>query len=229
MEIIETLLKKFDKENKKLLRIICSFFNYKKTCIYELFFDSNLDLKITLSCHNHILSIKSYFKYFFEKSPSKIDNICEYNHPKKSKAVAYCLTCKSNICKNCLSLNHKKHVKQNFSELKIDKDFIENEFKNISKNISELIEYIKKNLNTLSKKQFNLLETLFYIYMIANISYNEYLQASKNENFSYACLINLNYIRETSAQITIKDILNLVNMEENESLFNLNKISNKDY
>ena len=227
METIEALLKKLDNQEKELIRIICPLFNYEKSPIFELFLDSNMELKIKLSCHNHILSIKSYFKYYLEKYPSKITNLCEYKHHKLSKAIAYCFNCKSNICENCIISNHQNHGKQNFSNLTIDKNLITNEYKVILKNISYIIEKIKKQQSSiLSERQYNNLETLLFFYIVKRISYNEYLEESKNANFSYACLMNLNYIRDKSPKKTIENILN---MDEKESLFNLNIISDKDY
>ena len=226
METIEALLKKLDNKDKELIRIICPLFNYEKPPIFELFFDSNKELKIKLSCHNHILSIKSYFKYFLEKYPSKIVNSCDYRHSKQTKAIAFCFNCKCNICEKCLSLNHQKHGKQNFTDLKIDKDLIAKEYIDVLKNISDVAEKIKKEFSFFSKRQIDTLETFFFFYLVKKISYNEYLEESKNENFSYACLINLNYIRDKSPKITFENILNV---DEVESLFNINIISNKDY
>ena len=163
MEKFEDLINRLDKQNKKYKWIICPFFNYNKTSQFDLFFDSNSELKIKLSCHNHILSLKSYLNYFFENSSSKIDNTCEYKHNKKIKANAYCSTCKCNICNDCLNLNHKSHQKHYFSYLIKDKDLIIKEFKENSKKITALIENNKNNLNKLSLNKFKNLENLFLI------------------------------------------------------------------
>ena len=96
---------------------------------------------------------------------------------------------------------------------------ITNEYKVILKNISYIIEKIKKQQSSiLSERQYNNLETLLFFYIVKRISYNEYLEESKNANFSYACLMNLNYIRDKSPKITLE---NIINMDEKESLFNL--------
>ena len=41
----------------------------------------------------------------------------------------------------------------------------------------------------------NHLETFYFIYIVSKIAYIEYLEEAKNENFSFACLQNLNYIK----------------------------------
>ena len=225
MEKFEDLINRLDKQDKKYKWIICPFFNYNKTSQFDLFFDSNSELKIKLSCHNHILSLKSYLNYFFDNSSSKIDNTCEYKHYKKIKANAYCSTCKCNICNDCLNLNHKSHQKHYFSYLIKDKDLIIKEFKENSKKITALIENNKNNLNKLSLNKFKNLENLFLIYVIERISYIEYLKESENNNFSFGCLMNLNYIRSICSKINFESI---VNEESNENLFNLKKNLNKD-
>ena len=64
--------------------------------------------------------------------------------------------------------------------------------------------------------KINALETILLIYIFEKIVYIEYLQESKNDKFSYACLKNINYISSISSKICLENILN---MEEYEILF----------
>ena len=226
MEKMNELFNKLEKQNKKKIRIFCPFINYEKSSIFELFLDEKSELKIKLLCHNHIFTIKSYFNYFSENLLIKKDSLCESNQRLKSKAIAFCICCSSNICQNCLSSNHNDHIFITYSNLIIQKDLISKEFNNISKNISMIIEKFKNNFDNMDKKEKNHLEVLYFICMIGKIAYIEYLQEAENEKFSYACIKNLNYIRETLSELNCNNILNL---EENGNLPNLNEFLKEDY
>ena len=216
MERIETFLNKLEKFDRNLIRIVCPFFNYEKSSIFQLIFDTNSNLVIVLLCHNHILLIKSYFNCLFDNLSIKKEDLCEYDHTKKSKSISFCFQCSCYICQNCSSSIHTSHIKNNYSDLIIKQDVIEKEYNNNSKNILKIIEYTRNNLDKLNRKKINALETIFLIYIIEKIVYIEYIQESKNDNFSYACLKNINYIREISSKICLENILN---MEEYEILF----------
>ena len=110
MEKVNELLNKMENQNKKKIRIFCPFLNYEKSFLFELFLDNKSELKIKLLCHNHIMSINSYFNYLSENLPIKKDSFCESNHTQQSKAIAFCFSCSINICKNCLSSSHKVHI-----------------------------------------------------------------------------------------------------------------------
>ena len=100
MEKVNEFLNKMESQNKKQIRIFCPFFNYEKSFLFELFLDEKSELKIKLLCHNHIMSINSYFNYFSENLKIKNDSFCETNHTQKLKAIAFCVSCSINICNN---------------------------------------------------------------------------------------------------------------------------------
>ena len=225
MEKVNEFLNKMESQNKKQIRIFCPFFNYEKSFLFELFLDEKSELKIKLLCHNHIMSINSYFNYFSENLKIKNDSFCETNHTQKLKAIAFCVSCSINICNNCLSSNHKGHIIQYFSKLIIQKDIIVKEINNISKNISIIISEIsKKNKNNLDKKVMDHSEAFYFIYMIAKIAYIEYLEEAEKENFSFACLQNLNYIK---SKLSILNVDNILDTAKNGNFLNLNEIFNE--
>ena len=225
MEKVNELFNKMENQNKKKIRIFCPFLSYEKSFLFELFLDNKSELKIKLLCHNHIMSINSYFNYLSENLPIKKDSFCESNHTQQSKAIAFCFSCSINICNNCLSSSHKDHIIKYFSELIIQKDIIDKEINNISKNISIIIrENSKKNDNNLDKKVMNHLETFYFIYIISKIVYIEYLEEVRNKNFSFACLQNLNYIKSKLSNLNVNNILDVA---KNGNIFNLNEIFNE--
>jgi hypothetical protein len=70
------------------------------------------------------------------------------------------------------------------------------------------------------------LETLFFLFLIKKIVYEEYLDDLKTETFSFACITNLDYIRSKPWDINFESGLNWNNIE---NLFKANKKSKKDY
>ena len=70
----------------------------------------------------------------------------------------------------------------------------------------------------------NHLETFYFIYIVSKIAYIEYLEEAKNENFSFACLQNLNYIKSKLSNLNVDNLLNIV---KNGNALNLNEIFNE--
>ena len=121
-------------------------------------------------------------------------------------------------------INIKKII-QHFSNLIIEKDLVTQEFNNISKNISKIIDNYKKDFDILDEKERKYLETLFFIYMIEKIAYSEYLNEFKNDKFSFPCIQNLNYIR---AKFSIINKDNTLTIEAKENIIKMNNFFSED-
>ena len=224
LENLNILEKNMDKLDKKLIRILCPFFKYEKSSRFELFIGEDSELKIKLNCHNHILSAKTYFNYFFKNAIIPKNNSCVY-HTKKLKSVAYCFKCSNDICQNCLTENHSSHGIQNYSNASENSEVIKNEYNNILKQIPIIKESIQK-ICDFNRERKKYLETIFFLYFIKKIVYEEYLDDLKTETFSFACLMNLEYIRSKSWNISFENGLNWNNIE---ILFTHNKKLKQDY
>jgi len=225
------MLRSFEEEiekcNTKYIRVACPFFKYEKSSIIELFIEEGTKLKIKLHCHNHILPIKLYFKYFLNNQYTQKINSCIY-HGSKNKTVAFCESCSIDICQICLAHKHCGHLIIKYSNFKLEKKNIIIENQNLLNQIVKLKEAIKK-IKDLNREQENLYENIYLFFIIKKIIYLEYIEESKTDNFSYACLKNLEYIRAQSSDITMKKIENLLNLNCLDQIFQLNKSSNKDY
>lgn len=164
LESLLILENKLDKLDKKLTRIVCPFFKYEKSSKFELFIDEDLGLQIKLNCHNHILSIKTYFNYFFKNIIVTKKNSCDY-HGQQFKSIAYCFKCSIDICQNRLSDKHSSHGILNYSNAEENSELIKKEYNELLNQISFLKENITKidNSNPIKKNCF---ETLFFLFLI---------------------------------------------------------------
>ena len=220
----ELLESKLDKVDKKLTRIVCPFFKYEKSSKCELFIDEDSILKIKLNCHNHILSVETYFNYFFNNLQVPKKNLCA-NHTKEIKTIAYCSVCLKDICQNCLCEKHSTHEIQDYSNVKENAEQIKKEYNDFLKKIPILKEIIKQEDN-LNKKQKKCLANMIFLYLIKKIIYIDYLQESESGYFSFACISNLNLIRTKPWNIIYE---NGTNLKDIEKLFKLKKKLKNDY
>ena len=221
---LEEDIKKLD---KKLVRVVCPFFKYKKSSLLELFIEEGTKLKIKLDCHNHILPIKLYFKFFLKNLSIPKVNSCDY-HERKNKSIAFCCSCSTDICQTCFDQKHSKHFIKDYSSFNLDKKNIIIEYQNLLDIIIKLKEAITK-IKNLNKKQKILFENIYLFFMIKKIIYLEYIEGSKKGNFSYACLNNVNYIRTISSDITIENIESILKLNSLDKIFQLILKLNKDY
>lgn len=221
----QTFESQFDSLDNKIIRFVCPFFKYNQTPLFELFLEDETELKIKIKCHNHIMDVEEYFKYFlknitlFEKK-----NSCEF-HLTNNKYVAYCFSCSKDLCENCIKDRHKKDRIDYYPKLFPDEKDIQNEYNEFLNKIKIL----NKQLETtnLNDNQINYLKTIKYIFIILKIGFIEYLKEVDDNNFSYASIENMKYILEKSKKkINLETI---INMDSIDGLLDLYKSENKNY
>ena len=222
-EILENNL---NKGNKNLLRIVCPFFKYEKSSTFQLFIDDDSKLRIKLNCHNHILLVETYIHYLSKNISIQKRNSCDYHNP-NIKSLAYCLDCSVDICQNCVDQNHIAHKIQNYYfKTKEETELIKKESDNISIQIKNTEEKINA-LDYSNQEQIQNVKNILLFLIIKKIVYVEYLQELAFNNFSFACLENLNYIKNNSKELNSKDID--LNKHFIENIFNIQKKFMNDY
>jgi len=221
--MLETLENNFIHTKENSIRIVCPFIKYEKSVRFELFFNKDSQLLIKLYCHNHILPIVEYFKYYFDKISPKNDYCYEHSN---YKTIAFCSSCSRDICEKCLKNNHSDHDSIPLSTNIKDNDNVGKEKDNLLLSIENLKDLYTKTVN-LNEKQKMILETLYYFYLIKKIVYFEYFQELRLQNFSMICIRNLKYIRKIK-NVEISKIKIDINTNV-ENIIKIDKKSNKNY